>query len=160
MTPTEEVISNNAETTVQISTKDQREIQEIYQKLRKAEAKLVGPDGETRILPSTLYSFLCTLLADLKNGHSVTILQSNASLTTVEASKLLGLSRQFLVKMLERNEIAYHKVGTHRRLYARDVLAYKSKRDVARRKNLDDLARAEHEEGIYNRVPDDSNAGQ
>ena len=161
MTPVEDVISQNATgTPVPISGKEQQEIQDIYQKLRRAEAKLVGPDGETRILPSSLYSFLLTLLAALKNGQSITILQSNASLTTVEASKLLGISRQFLVTLLEKNEIAYHKVGTHRRLYARDVLAYKSKRDTARRKNLDDLARAEHEEGIYNRVPDDFNSGQ
>jgi excisionase family DNA binding protein len=145
---------------VPISNKDQREIQDIYQKLRTAEAKLVGPDGKTQVLPSTLYSFLCTLLADLKAGHSVTILQSNADLTTVEASKLLGVSRQFLIGLLEKNEIPFHMVGTHRRLYARDVLAYKAKRDTARRKTLDDLARAEYEEGIYDKVPDDSNPGQ
>lgn len=145
---------------VPISNKDQREIQDIYQKLRTAEAKLVGPDGKTQVLPSTLYSFLCTLLADLKAGHSITILQSNADLTTVEASKLLGMSRQFLIGLLEKKEIPYHMVGTHRRLYARDVLAYKAKRDTARRKSLDDLARAEYEEGIYDKVPDDSNPGQ
>jgi excisionase family DNA binding protein len=145
---------------VPISNKDQREIQDIYQKLRTAEAKLVGPDGKTQVLPTTLYSFLCTLLADLKAGHSVTILQSNADLTTVEASKLLGVSRQFLIGLLEKNEIPYHMVGTHRRLYARDVLAYKAKRDTARRKTLDDLARAEYEEGIYDKVPDDPNPGQ
>jgi excisionase family DNA binding protein len=145
---------------VAISGKDQREIQDIYQKLRTAEAKLVGPDGRTQVLPSTLYSFLCRLLSELKAGQSVTILQSNADLTTVEASKLLGMSRQFLIGLLENSEIPYHMVGTHRRLYARDVLAYKAKRDTARRKSLDDLARVEHEEGLYDRVPDDPNAGQ
>jgi excisionase family DNA binding protein len=147
-------------TAVPISNKDQREIQDIYQKLRTAEAKLVGPDGKTQVLPNTLYSFLCTLLADLKAGHSVTILQSNADLTTVEASKMLGVSRQFLIGLLEKKEVPYHMVGTHRRMYARDVLAYKAKRDTARRKTLDDLARAEYEEGIYDRVPDDTNPGQ
>jgi excisionase family DNA binding protein len=143
-----------------ISGKDQREIQDIYEKLRTAEAKLVGPDGRTQVLPSTLYAFLCRLLSDLKAGHSVTILQSNAGLTTVEASKLLGMSRQFLIGLLESNEIPYRKVGTHRRLYARDVLAYRAKRDTARRKTLDDLARAEYKEGLYDRAPDDSDAGQ
>jgi excisionase family DNA binding protein len=138
-----------------ISSKDQNEIQDIYQKIRTADAKLVGPDGKTQVLPNTLYSFLCTLLADLKAGHSVTLLQSNASLTTVEASKLLGVSRQHLIGLVEKNEIPYHKVGTHRRLYARDVLGYKAKRDAARRKTLDDLARAEHDEGLYDRGLDD-----
>jgi excisionase family DNA binding protein len=150
---------NTSPAPVPISGKDQREIQDIYEKLRTADAKLVGPDGKTQILPSTLYSFLCTILADLKAGHSVTILQSNASLTTVEASKLLGMSRQFLIGLLEKGDLHCHMVGTHRRLYARDVLAYKAKRDAARSKTLDDLAQAEAESGTYDKVPDDCKPG-
>ena len=80
--------------------------------------------------------------------------------TTVEASKVLGMSRQFLVRLLERGEIPFQMVGTHRRMYARDVLAYKVKRDLSRRKTLDDLARAEYREGIYEQVPDDFNSGK
>src|ERR1039457_4213712 len=106
-------------TAVPISDKDQREIADIYEKLRTADAKLVGPDGKTQILPNTLYSFLCTLLADLKAGHSVTILQSNASLTTVEASKLLGVSRQFLIGLLEKKEMPCHKRGKQQGVYLR-----------------------------------------
>jgi len=140
-------------TGVAISAKDQREIIELYEKLREVQAKLVGPDGKTEELPNNVYSFLCPLLADLKAGNSVTILQSKAELTTVEAAKLLGMSRQFLVNLLSRSEIPFHMIGTHRRLYARDVLAYKSKRDNARRKTLDDLSRAEYDEGIYDRLP-------
>jgi excisionase family DNA binding protein len=140
-------------TGVAISAKDQREIIELYEKLREVQAKLVGPDGKTEVLPNNVYSFLCRLLADLKAGNSVTILQSKAELTTVEAAKLLGMSRQFLVNLLSRSEIPFHMIGTHRRLYARDVLAYKSKRDNARRKTLDDLSRAEYDEGIYDRLP-------
>ena len=140
-------------TGVAISAKDQREIIELYEKLREVQAKLVGPDGKTEVLANNVYSFLCRLLADLKAGNSVTILQSKAELTTVEAAKLLGMSRQFLVNLLSRSEIPFHMIGTHRRLYARDVLAYKSKRDNARRKTLDDLSRAEYDEGIYDRLP-------
>ncbi len=145
---------------VPASSKDERETHDIYEKLRAAEAKLVSADGGTQALPSTLYAFLCRILAELKAGRPVTILQSNAELTTVEASKMLGVSRQFLVGLLEKNEVPYHMVGTHRRLYARDVLAYKAKRDHARRKTLDDLARAEYEEGTYDKVTDDLNPGQ
>jgi excisionase family DNA binding protein len=132
----------------------------MYRKLRVAEAKLVGPDGKAEVLPASLYSFLCTLLADLKSGYSVVILQSNASLTTVEASKLLGVSRTHFVGLLEKGEIPHHMVGTHRRTFVRDVFAYKAKRDIGRRRTLDELARAEHDEGIYEKVPDDSQPKQ
>jgi excisionase family DNA binding protein len=147
-------------TGIAISEQDQREIHDLYSKLRAAEAKLVGPDGKVQLLPGSLYSFLCQLLADLKDGNSVTILQSDATLTTVEAAKLLGVSRQFLVQEIEKNRIPHHMVGTHRRLYARDVLAHKSNRDAGRRKLLDDLALAEHEEGLYARGLDDPNPRQ
>lgn len=138
---------------VSISEQDQKDILDLYTKIRAAEAKLVGPDGKTQLLPPNLYSFLCQVLGDLKAGKSVTILQSNAELTTIEAAKLLAVSRQFLVQLLEKNEIPYHMVGTHRRLYARDVLAFKGRRDSARRKTLDDLARTEFQQGTYDRVP-------
>ncbi len=138
---------------VPITQQDQREVQALYKELRRGEAKLVGPDGRAQSLPPNLYSFLCRLLGDLKAGKSVTLLQNEAELTTVEAAKLLAVSRQFLIGLLDQNQISYHMVGTHRRIYARDVLAYKGRRDSTRRKTLDDLARAEYDEGIYDRIP-------
>ena len=145
---------------VDISAKEQKEINEIYAKLREAEAKLIGPDGKTEILPNNLYSFLLRLLADLRAGHSVTILQSRHELTTVEASKILGMSRQYLIQLLEKEEIPFHLVGTHRRIYVRDVLAYKAKRDSTRRTTLNDLARREFDKGDYDKVPDDFHEGR
>jgi excisionase family DNA binding protein len=162
MALTEEMTTHDTKNSlpdIPISGKEQREIREIYEKLREAAAKLVGPDGKTQVLPNNVYSFLCRLLADLRAGSSVTILQSNAQLTTMEASRMLGTSRQFLITLLEKGEIPFHKVGTHRRIYARDALAYKAKRDAARRNALDDLARAEYDEGVYEKIPHDPNAG-
>ena len=145
---------------VDISPKEQREIADTYAKLREAEAKLIGPDGRAEFLPNNLFSFLLRLLADLRAGQSVTILQNRHELTTVEASKVLGFSRQFLIQLLEKGEIPFQMVGTHRRLYVRDVLAYKVKRDTARRKTLDDMARREFEKGDYDKVPDDFHTGE
>jgi excisionase family DNA binding protein len=145
---------------IDISLKEQREMVDTYSKLREVETKLVGPDGRTEGLPNNLYSFLLRLLAELRAGHSVTLLQNRHEFTTIEAGKVLGMSRQFLVRLLERGEIPFHLVGTHRRMYARDVLAYKVKRDLSRHKTLDDLARAEFEDGVYDQVPDDINAAQ
>jgi excisionase family DNA binding protein len=143
-----------------VSLREQKEMVDTYSKLREVEAKLVGPDGRAEVLPNNLYSFLLRLLAELRAGQPVTILQNRHEFTTIEASKILGMSRQFLVRLLEKGEIPFHMVGTHRRMYARDVLAYKVRRDLSRRKTLDDLARAEYEDGIYDQVPDDFNAGQ
>jgi excisionase family DNA binding protein len=153
-------VSVAREGALDVSLKEQRELTEAYAKLREAEAKLIGSDGKTEALPNNLYSFLLRLLADLRAGQAVTILQNRHELTTAEAAKILGLSRQFLVQLLEKEAIPFHMAGTHRRLYVRDVLVYKSKRDMERRKTLDNLARREFEEGVYDQVPDDFHAGR
>lgn len=147
-------------TPLAISLREQEEINNIYFKLREAEAKLVGPDGKTEILPNNVYSFLLRLLADLKAGHSVTILQNMHRLTTVEAAKVLGVSRQYLIQLLEKGDIPFEKVGTHRRVFVRDILAYKAKRDIARRNILNDLAKQEFAKGDYGKVPDDFHTGK
>jgi excisionase family DNA binding protein len=138
---------------VPLSSKDQRDVQELYDAIRKGKAKLVGPDGEVRLMPVSLYSFLVELIGLLNEGKCVYIVQNEAKLTTVEAATMLGVSRQFLVNLLQGGEISYHMVGTHRRIYAHDLLRYKAKRDGQRRKALDELVEAEIEQGLYDRVP-------
>ncbi|MGE5567439.1 MAG: helix-turn-helix domain-containing protein [Rhodospirillales bacterium] len=141
-----------------ISGSDQRQVLELYEKIQRSRVKLVGPDGRAQKLPVSLYEFLVKLIADLCEGRSVAIVQNDAQLTTVEAARMLGVSRQFLIKLLERGEIPHHMVGTHRRIYVRDLLAYKARRDSNRRKVLDDLTRAEAEEGLYDLEPPDDRA--
>ena len=136
-----------------LSESDRRDIQALYQKIARSQAQLVGPDGRSQRLPVSLYEFLVQLIADLQAGKSVSIIQSGATLTTVEAANMLGVSRQFLVKLLDGNEIPHHKVGTHRRIYVRDLLKYKARRDGRREKILDELVDAEIEEGLYDREP-------
>jgi len=138
---------------VAISQKDQQEIKQLYEAIRRGKAKLVGPNGEARPLPDSLYSFLVELIGLLNEGKSVYIIQNQAKLTTVEAAAMIGVSRQFLVNLLETNEIPYHMVGTHRRIYAQDLVQYKAKRDENRKKVLGELAKAEADEGLYGRSP-------
>jgi hypothetical protein len=45
------------------------------------------------------------------------------------------------VGLLERNEIPFRKVGTHRRVPFKDVVAYRDKSLAGRRKALDELSK-------------------
>ena len=138
---------------VPISDTDRKEIEQLYAALRRGKAKLVGPSGEARRLPDSLYSFLVELIGLLNEGKSVMIVQNQAKLTTMEAASLLGVSRQFLVNLLGKGEIPYHMVGTHRRIYAQDLFQYKVQRDGQRHKVIRELAQAEAKEGLYDREP-------
>lgn len=145
-----------ADDSLAISQQDRQEVLKLYEAFRKCKAELVSPEGEVRRLPASLHDFLVELVGYLNEGRCVSIVQNDSKLTTVEAATILGTSRQFLVNLLERGEIPYHRVGSHRRMYARDLFEYKSKRDSARKTALRDLARAEAAEGLYDREPVDA----
>ena len=134
---------------VAMTPTDQQHTKELYRQIQQSRAKLVGADGSAQDLPATLGDFLTKLTADLRKGRSVAIVQNDAQVTTVEGARMLGVSRQFLIKQIEGGEIPHYMVGTQRRIYVRDLLAYKTKRDAHRHRILDDLARAEAADGLY-----------
>ncbi|RYG86830.1 helix-turn-helix domain-containing protein [bacterium] len=85
----------------------------------------------------------------MQAGQSFTIVRDDETLTTQMAADLLGVSRPFLIGLLEENKIPYHKAGTHRRVRLQDLLAYRRERDSQRRKTLDDYFDAVVAEGAY-----------
>ncbi|SRR6266566_5744244 len=136
-----------------ISQNDQWDVAKLYEAFRKKKARLISPEGELRMPPPSLHDFLLELVARLNDGRSISIMQSETRLTTAESAAILGTSRQFFVNLLEKGEIPYQRVGSHRRVYARDLFQYKAKRDSSRRSALRDLVRVEVEEGLYGREP-------
>ena len=147
-----------AQTPPAVTESDQRQVQELYRKIQRSRAKLVTLDGRTGNLPVSLYEFLVKLIAGLCEGQSIAIVQNDAQVTTAEAARMLGVSRQFLIKLLGRDDLPHHMVGTHRRVYVRDLLAYKAHRDNRRRKILDELTRAEAADNLYDLEPPDDRA--
>lgn len=100
---------------------------------------------ETIIFPFSAIKLLLHILTQMAEGNAVTLIPIHAELTTQEAANLLNVSRPFLIKLLEKGEIPFHKVGTHRRIRYIDLLKFKSKTDLESQKALDELVKQAQE---------------
>lgn len=130
---------------------DDHALSEVEAQLTKDRVQLLDSDGEVVNLPEELRDLLLRGIHELRRGNRVSLLSFGRLLTTQQAAELLGMSRPYLVRLLEKDELPYEMVGTHRRLRLDDVLAYRRARSAHRREALRELSRDADDLGIYTR---------
>lgn len=86
-----------------------------------------GADDHVQI-PAPVYRVLRQVVEAMRQGLAVTVAPQSQTLTSQQAADLLGVSRPTLVKLLEAKRIPFERVGTHRRVLLRDVLAFRRER--------------------------------
>jgi excisionase family DNA binding protein len=92
-------------------------------------------------LPPALGQLVLDVLTHVARGEMITLVPYGAELTTKEAADLLNVSRPYFISLLEKGKIEFHKVGSHRRIRASDVLSFRAQRDVERSDALRELQR-------------------
>ncbi|MEM9284650.1 MAG: helix-turn-helix domain-containing protein [Pseudomonadota bacterium] len=97
-----------------------------------------GEVHKVELTPS-LGQLVLDVLTHIGRGQMVTVLPYDADLTTKEAADILNVSRPYFIKLLENKELPFRLVGTHRRVRADDLLAYKDKRDADREQAINDI---------------------
>lgn len=112
-------------------------------------AKLVSPAGEELEIPDSVYEVLMQIVQEMDQGHGITLIPEHAELSTQRAAELLNVSRPYLVGLLEKGEIPFHKVGRHRRVRLNDLLAYRKRRDSKRRRLLKKMTKDAQKMGLY-----------
>jgi len=100
-------------------------------------------------IPLRALKLLATILKATGQGKPISIVPIATELTTQAAAELLGCSRPHLVKLLESGEIAFTKVGKHRRVKFEDVMEYKARKRKEREEHLIEMMKADEESGLY-----------
>jgi excisionase family DNA binding protein len=106
-------------------------------------------EAEPVTVPRAAIELLARALNTMAAGQAVTLVADQAELSTTQAADVLGVSRPFLIGLLEAGQIAYRKVGTHRRVQADSLLDYQRRDDAQRRAAATELTQLSQEMGLY-----------
>jgi len=134
------------------SASETAQLRELRQLVKRGRVNVVGAKGQKVPLPRPVIGLLDEILKNMQAGKAVSIVPEHQELTTQRAANMLGVSRPFMVRLLEEDALPFHMVGSHRRVYLNDVLAYKARRDKERHASIVRMARMEMKAGTYDRV--------
>lgn len=113
------------------------------------EEKADGSDSARLEVPPATLRLLSHILALMARQQTFVLYPESSELTTKQAADVLGVSRPFLIRVLEAGDIPYRKVGRHRRVLMKDVLSYKQTTHVKRQAAMDELVKITEEMGGY-----------
>jgi excisionase family DNA binding protein len=131
---------------------EKRELATIERTLeRPGKARLVGPGNEQMIIPDSLYSVLLEAVKQLSEGNGIAVLPYMQELTTQQAADILNVSRPHVVSLVDSKQIPHHAVGSHRRIYLKDLLEFKHRRDHHRRQAIQEMGNVAEELDIYDK---------
>jgi len=137
---------------VALPESENAQIRELNRLLQIGTPALVAADGERLGLPDAVYRLLKEIVRNMQLGRAIILVPENQELTTQRAADLLGVSRPYLIKLVEAGVLPYHKAGSHRRIYLKDLLAYQKRHDEERKAALDRISKEAFESGLYDRT--------
>ena len=114
-----------------------------------ASLKLEGDPGEEIILPEPILRLVYEALDAAASGKNLRLVEEDEEVSPEKAAEFLQVSRPYLVRLLDKDEIPFHYVGTHRRITVSDLIEYKRKRKLKSKKALQRMTDLSEEMGLY-----------
>jgi excisionase family DNA binding protein len=100
-------------------------------------------------IPLNALKLLVKILEETSKGRLVSIVPIATEMTTQAAAELLGCSRPHLIKLLEKGEIQFTKIGKHRRIKYEDIVKYKKEMKAIQKQLLIEIMKSDEESGLY-----------
>jgi len=122
----------------------------VIEQLKSDYPEIEIEETQERIkIPLSALKFLGDILKAMSQGKPFSLVPIATEVTTQKAAEILGCSRPHLVKLLEEGEIAYTKVGKHRRVKFEDVMRFKQKMKQTQKQHIIDIMRSDEELSLY-----------
>jgi excisionase family DNA binding protein len=98
---------------------------------------LAGESSERAfVVPRPALDRMLEILEALGDGHEPCVMPADKELSTGDVASLLGVSRQYAVRLVDDGRLPSRRVGNRRRVPLRDALAYRRRDDQRRSSRL------------------------
>ncbi len=128
---------------------EKKELENLFNNLPDISNISIYSNGKEMQIPYLISVVLCEVIKTLNYGNSITLIPMDKELTTQQAADLLNVSRPYLIKLLENNEINYRKTGSHRKILMQDLMEYREKRNDNRKTKIEKLSQLSQEFNLY-----------
>ena len=110
---------------------------------RELKLTVAGRNGDrTVVVPRSAVEMLTEILEALGQGREPNVVPMAKELSTGEVAGLLGVSRQYAVRLLDEGRIPFRRVGNRRRVRLSDALRYLREDNRRRAERLGEMADA------------------
>lgn len=120
----------------------------------EARAYIHDASGSKVDFPENLINVLATVVKAMHQDAELLLLSRHRVMTTQEAADFVGVSRQYIVRLMDRGVISCERTGKHRRVRLSDVVAYQQVRAATRKAAMDAMTDMMVEEGVYDHFYD------
>lgn len=146
----EPFVADEAEAVVARRAADSlKAVAEAHQNIK---VSIDAPDGsDVKIivpLPAAAVAMFHAVLEAMATQTPISLIPHDAELSTQQAADYLNISRPYLIKKLDADELSYRKVGSHRRVRFSDLVAYEQRSRQNQVKALVELHEEERRLGL------------
>ena len=133
-----------------IETPRAAQIEKLLQQMRESHlTPQISLDGQKMALPTEVNEAILDLLGRFAEGHGVIVASIDSLLTTSQAAELLGISRTYMVRLIDEGRMPAQYRGTHRRVHLKDVMQFMETSRRTRADKLDAIAELSERTGQY-----------
>jgi excisionase family DNA binding protein len=120
----------------------------------EARAYVHEASGHQVDFPENLISVLTSIAKAMQQDDELLLMKRHRVMTTQEAADFVGVSRQYMVRLIDSGVIACDRTGKHRRVRLSDIVAYQQHRAAMGKAAMDSMTDMMVEAGVYDHYYD------